>query len=168
MNIRTISKALLGKLLRQGGAHMGFSEHIDTILNGTELWVSVTSHYLPDLTASVTGGSQFWQVTSVSCSLMRWYAGMSCSFIWRYADMHVDCGCCFSFRWISVLNNAKEEVLLKAFHDTSDSHSLNQSVRELTSSIVDRICKLPGNKYCCDCDAPGWGWIFVLFLLFVF
>ena len=61
-----------------------------------------------------------------------------------------------AFRWISVLNNAKEEVLLKAFHDTSDPHSLNQSVRELTSSIVDRIRKLPGNKYCCDCDAPGW------------
>ena len=112
--------------------------------------------------------SQFWQVTitscslmwwyaSMSCSLMWWYAGMSCSLMWRYASMHVDCSCCFSFRWISVLNNAKEEVLLKAFHDTSDSHSLNQSVRELTSSIVDRICKLPGNKYCCDCDAPGWG-----------
>ena len=27
---------MLGKLLRQGGAHMGFSKHIDTILNWTE------------------------------------------------------------------------------------------------------------------------------------
>ncbi|XP_076456923.1 arf-GAP with SH3 domain, ANK repeat and PH domain-containing protein 2-like [Babylonia areolata] len=61
--------------------------------------------------------------------------------------------------WISVLNNAKEEVLLKAFRDTSDSHSLNQSVRELTSSIVDRIRRLPGNKYCCDCGAPDPEWL---------
>ena len=29
--------ATLGKLLRQGGAHMGFSERIDTVLNWTEL-----------------------------------------------------------------------------------------------------------------------------------
>ncbi|XP_070209442.1 arf-GAP with SH3 domain, ANK repeat and PH domain-containing protein 1-like isoform X3 [Littorina saxatilis] len=61
--------------------------------------------------------------------------------------------------WISVLNNAKEEILLKAFHDTSDSHSLNQSVRELTSSIVDRIRRLPGNKHCCDCGAPDPEWL---------
>ena len=38
-NIRTVSKAALGKLNseRQGGAYMGFSERIDTILNRTEL-----------------------------------------------------------------------------------------------------------------------------------
>lgn len=65
--------------------------------------------------------------------------------------------CFFSslHRWISVLNNAKEEVLLKAFRDSSESHTVNQSVRELTSSIVDRVRKLPGNKYCCDCNASG-------------
>ena len=28
-----VSKATFGKLLRRGGAHMGFSERIDTILN---------------------------------------------------------------------------------------------------------------------------------------
>ena len=33
-NIGTVSKATLGKLLeKRGGAHMGFSERIDTILN---------------------------------------------------------------------------------------------------------------------------------------
>ena len=32
-NIRTISKATFGKTERRGGAHMGFSERIDTILN---------------------------------------------------------------------------------------------------------------------------------------
>ena len=34
MNTGTVSKAVFGKLLRErDGAHMGFSEHIDTILN---------------------------------------------------------------------------------------------------------------------------------------
>ena len=39
MNTGTASRATLGKLLRDGaaGVHMGFSERIDTILNGTEL-----------------------------------------------------------------------------------------------------------------------------------
>ena len=37
-NTGTISKAMLGKLLRDGAEHMmGFSEHVDTILNRTEL-----------------------------------------------------------------------------------------------------------------------------------
>ena len=36
-NIRTVSKAALGKLTgKRGGAHMGFSERIGTILNWTE------------------------------------------------------------------------------------------------------------------------------------
>ena len=35
-NIGTVSKATLGKLLRPGRAHMGFSERTDTILNRTE------------------------------------------------------------------------------------------------------------------------------------
>ncbi|XP_046549057.1 LOW QUALITY PROTEIN: arf-GAP with SH3 domain, ANK repeat and PH domain-containing protein 2-like [Haliotis rubra] len=61
--------------------------------------------------------------------------------------------------WISVLNNAKEEVLLKAFQDSSNSPSLNQNVRELTNSIIDRVKRLPGNKYCCDCGAPDPEWL---------
>ncbi|KAL5013645.1 hypothetical protein ScPMuIL_007915, partial [Solemya velum] len=61
--------------------------------------------------------------------------------------------------WISVLNNAKEEVLLKAFHDTSSSQTMNKSVRELTTSIIDRIRWLPGNKICCDCGAPDPEWL---------
>ena len=36
-NIGTVSKATLGKLLRRGGAHMGFSERVDTIFRCTEL-----------------------------------------------------------------------------------------------------------------------------------
>jgi len=33
MNDGTVSKTTLGKPLRRGGAYMGFSKHIDTILN---------------------------------------------------------------------------------------------------------------------------------------
>lgn len=62
---------------------------------------------------------------------------------------------CFVFRWISVLNNAKEEVLLKAFQDNTNSPAINQNVRELTASIIDRIKRLPGNDVCCDCGGKG-------------
>ncbi|XP_064596881.1 arf-GAP with SH3 domain, ANK repeat and PH domain-containing protein 2-like isoform X3 [Liolophura sinensis] len=61
--------------------------------------------------------------------------------------------------WISVLNNAKEEVLMKAFQDSSNSPSMNQSVRELTTSIKERIKRLPGNRFCCDCGAPDPEWL---------
>lgn len=61
--------------------------------------------------------------------------------------------------WISVLNNAKEEVLLKAFQDNSNSTSISQRVRELTSSIIDRVKRLPGNQFCCDCGAPDPEWL---------
>ncbi|BFZ21187.1 hypothetical protein BsWGS_24226 [Bradybaena similaris] len=63
--------------------------------------------------------------------------------------------------WISVLNNAKEEILMKAFKDNSNSTGLNQSVRELTSSIMDRIRRLPGNRQCCDCGAADPEWLSV-------
>ncbi len=59
-------------------------------------------------------------------------------------------------RWISVLNNAKEAVLLKAFGESSGPDStLNQSVKELTRTIIAEIRRLPGNRQCCDCGAPG-------------
>ncbi|XP_045181837.2 arf-GAP with SH3 domain, ANK repeat and PH domain-containing protein 2-like isoform X2 [Mercenaria mercenaria] len=62
-------------------------------------------------------------------------------------------------QWISVLSNAKEEVLLKAFQDTGSSVTMNESVRELTQSIISRIFKLPGNGVCCDCGAPDPKWL---------
>ena len=62
--------------------------------------------------------------------------------------------CC---RWISVLNNAKEQVLMKAFGDASNSESspYNQSVKELTRTILQQVRRLPGNQTCCDCGAAG-------------
>ncbi|XP_060068133.1 arfGAP with SH3 domain, ANK repeat and PH domain-containing protein-like [Ylistrum balloti] len=61
--------------------------------------------------------------------------------------------------WISVLNNAKEQVLMKAFQNNSNAPALNQSVRELTASIIDRVRRLPGNNVCCDCNAPEPEWL---------
>ena len=61
-------------------------------------------------------------------------------------------------RWISVLNNAKEQVLMKAFGDTttnSQSSAYNQSLKELTRTILQQVRRLPGNQTCCDCGAPG-------------
>lgn len=46
-------------------------------------------------------------------------------------------------------------MLLKAFQDTDSSLTMNESVRELTQSIIERIFKLPGNDKCCDCGAQG-------------
>ncbi|XP_013401503.1 arf-GAP with SH3 domain, ANK repeat and PH domain-containing protein 2-like, partial [Lingula anatina] len=57
--------------------------------------------------------------------------------------------------WIAVLNNAKEEILMKAFGDSTGSGHL----RELTRSIIDQIRRLPGNAYCCDCGAEDPEWL---------
>ncbi|XP_074657096.1 arf-GAP with SH3 domain, ANK repeat and PH domain-containing protein 1-like isoform X2 [Tubulanus polymorphus] len=62
--------------------------------------------------------------------------------------------------WISVLNNAKEAVLLKAFGDScdDDNNHISLTVKELTRSIILEIRRIPGNLYCCDCGAsdPEW------------
>ena len=56
-----------------------------------------------------------------------------------------------------MLNNCKEAVLMKAFGETSknEPNSINQSVKELTGTIMHEIKRLPGNKNCCDCGAIG-------------
>ncbi|KAH9492543.1 Arf-GAP with SH3 domain, ANK repeat and PH domain-containing protein 1 [Bulinus truncatus] len=63
--------------------------------------------------------------------------------------------------WISVLNNAKEGIFMNFLKNNTNSPSLNQSVRELTASIMDRIRRLPGNKECCDCGAADPEWLSV-------
>ncbi|CAG2245658.1 ASAP [Mytilus edulis] len=61
--------------------------------------------------------------------------------------------------WISVLNNAKEQVLMKAFHDNTNSPCINQNVKELTGSILQIVKRLPGNNVCCDCNAKDPEWL---------
>ena len=43
-NDGTVSKTMLGKPLRQGGAYVGFSERIDTILNWTVCFKNLAKH----------------------------------------------------------------------------------------------------------------------------
>ena len=60
-------------------------------------------------------------------------------------------------RWVSVLNNAKETVLLQAFGeaDGTKSAGADQNMKELTQTIIKQVQRLPGNKYCADCGSPG-------------
>ncbi|CAH1775687.1 unnamed protein product [Owenia fusiformis] len=61
--------------------------------------------------------------------------------------------------WISVLNNAKESVLLEAFGDTGKASSMKNSVRELRTGIMKEIQRLQGNNICCDCSAADPEWL---------
>ena len=61
--------------------------------------------------------------------------------------------------WISVLNNAKEQVLMKEFLDSTNSPCLNPNVKELTLSILQIVKRLPGNNVCCDCNAKDPEWL---------
>lgn len=62
----------------------------------------------------------------------------------------------FYNRWMSILNNAKEQQLLLAFSDDKDGTIPNENLRELQKQIVSEIRKLPGNNICCDCGAKGY------------
>ena len=47
---------------------------------------------------------------------------------------------------------------MKAFGDATDGEKspYNQSVKELSRTIIQQIRRLPGNQHCCDCGAPGF------------
>ena len=36
-----------------------------------------------------------------------------------------------------------------------EASHINQSVKELTQGILQQVKRLPGNRMCCDCGAPG-------------
>jgi len=58
------------------------------------------------------------------------------------------------FRWVSVLQNSKEEALNNAFNDDQNECE-NNIVRELTKAIVGEVKTMSGNDVCCDCGASG-------------
>jgi len=65
--------------------------------------------------------------------------------------------------WKSVISNAREEALKRAFGDgddslSKDSSSIATTLRELTEKIVSQVKKLPENDICVDCGAadPTW------------
>lgn len=57
-------------------------------------------------------------------------------------------------RWVSVLQNSKEEALNNAFKG-DDSTGENNIVQELTKDIISEVQRMTGNDVCCDCGAPG-------------
>ncbi|KAM8947325.1 arf-GAP with SH3 domain, ANK repeat and PH domain-containing protein 1-like isoform 2-T2 [Pelodytes ibericus] len=59
--------------------------------------------------------------------------------------------------WISVLTNSKQEALNMAFHEARPSEE--NSIDDLTKSIIDDIRRMPGNSVCCDCGAPDPMWL---------
>lgn len=63
--------------------------------------------------------------------------------------------------WISVLSNAREEALHKAFGEGDESLSKEpvSSLKELTQGIISEVQRLPGNNNCVDCNAPNPTWL---------
>ena len=61
---------------------------------------------------------------------------------------------CYFSRWMSVLQNSKEEALNNAFKG-DDNTGENNIVQELTKEIISEVQRMTGNDVCCDCGAPG-------------
>lgn len=59
-----------------------------------------------------------------------------------------------SCRWVSVLQNSKEEALNTALG--GDQLQFQDSgLQELVRAVISGLRNLPGNESCCDCGAPG-------------
>lgn len=91
-------------------------------------------------------------------------------------------------RWVSVLQNSKDEALSNAFKGDPSSGGAaagggaDGGLQELTKVVISEVKNMPGNKQCCDCGAPGrlglgvspdlpgcglvcsipWGWVVML------
>lgn len=85
---------------------------------------------------------------NVKCKFLEvgfwWGDGSSWDLTWRLC----------SSRWMSVLQNSKEEALNNAFKG-DDNTGENNIVQELTKEIISEVQKMTGNDVCCDCGAPG-------------
>lgn len=64
-------------------------------------------------------------------------------------------------RWVSVLQNSKDEALSNAFKGDPNGGGAaagggaDGGVQELTKLVISEVKNMPGNKQCCDCGAPG-------------
>lgn len=64
-------------------------------------------------------------------------------------------------RWVSVLQNSKDEALSNAFKGDGGSGGVaagtgvDDGMQELTRLVISEVKNMPGNKQCCDCGAPG-------------
>ncbi|KAJ8274990.1 hypothetical protein COCON_G00096150 [Conger conger] len=61
-------------------------------------------------------------------------------------------------KWISVLQNSKEEALSDAFKGDQKVGE-NNIVQELTKAILGEVKRMSGNDVCCDCGAPNPTWL---------
>ncbi|KAK2864135.1 hypothetical protein Q7C36_003289 [Tachysurus vachellii] len=61
-------------------------------------------------------------------------------------------------KWVSVLQNSKEEALNNAFKGEQDEGE-NNIVQELSKAIVCEVKRMSGNDVCCDCGAPNPTWL---------
>ena len=68
---------------------------------------------------------------------------------WDLTERH-----CYFSRWMSVLQNSKEEALNNAFKGDENTGE-NNIVQELTKEIISEVQGMTGNDVCCDCGAPG-------------
>lgn len=68
-------------------------------------------------------------------------------------------------RWVSVLQNSKDEALSSAFNGEPSggqwswgSARLDSEPQDLTKMLVAEVKSRPGNDHCCDCGASGQWW----------
>lgn len=69
---------------------------------------------------------------------------------------------CTLHRWVSVLQNSKDEALSSAFLGESSggpgpwgSAALDGEPQDLTKLLIAEVKSRPGNGQCCDCRAAG-------------
>lgn len=68
-------------------------------------------------------------------------------------------------RWVSVLQNSKDEALSSAFHGEPSGAQWSWGTRldtephDLTNMLVAEVKSRPGNGHCCDCGAADPTWL---------
>uniref|UniRef100_A0A8D2KTX8 Arf-GAP with SH3 domain, ANK repeat and PH domain-containing protein 3 n=1 Tax=Varanus komodoensis TaxID=61221 RepID=A0A8D2KTX8_VARKO len=68
-------------------------------------------------------------------------------------------------RWVSVLQNSKDEALSNAFKGdpggcmSPTGGMVDSGLQELTKLIISEVKNMPGNRQCCDCGAPDPTWL---------
>uniref|UniRef100_A0A8D2J6F5 ArfGAP with SH3 domain, ankyrin repeat and PH domain 3 n=1 Tax=Varanus komodoensis TaxID=61221 RepID=A0A8D2J6F5_VARKO len=68
-------------------------------------------------------------------------------------------------KWVSVLQNSKDEALSNAFKGdpggcmSPTGGMVDSGLQELTKLIISEVKNMPGNRQCCDCGAPDPTWL---------